>query len=78
MKPNGEQPGKYQAIGWYADHGSLSNTAGILTCLRKRHKISYMASKSSKRHALAVTSLADQIRRKWEESAVKLTVSLLQ
>lgn len=71
MSPNGEQPSKDQAMGWYADNGSLNNTAGILTCLRKSHKISYKAPKRNRRHALAVRSLADGIRRKWEESAVK-------
>ena len=74
VSPNGEQPSKDNAMGWYTDNSSLNSTAGILMCFRRSHKISYMASKRSRRHALAVRSLVDWIRRKREESAVKLTI----
>lgn len=43
---------------------SFLNTPGILTHFRKSHKISYVASKRSRRYALALRSLVDWIRKK--------------
>lgn len=74
MCPNSEQPSKDQATDSYADNGSVNNAVGILTCIRKSHKISYMASKRGMRLALAVRSTPDWMRRRWEESAMKPTM----